>query len=572
MVTLGELLELPVLHGARLEGGSGSAACEIGWLTTVRIRPARPQELRPGELLLLPPESGAASAPGGLLAVVRQLLRHEPAAVAIWEPIPPEVRAALTASGRPWLAVPASANAGAIERAVTRYIADQQAELQRVETTAYRELLELVIHGRGIGALLAALARLTDKVVALEDPQQRLVRMARPPGQGLAPATSPAADLADGDRLNGANAAAVRAWLSGLAVSATDPPTALFDLDRHGWARLVAPVHATSGPAGLLSLLAPRDRFTGRDRLLLKRATTACALELAKQSAVADAHEQPRAEFVDSLLAGDLPEPALVEHRAARLGLRLGASHNVLALRPAGDAAAASGTTSLDRRLEELLTWHLGADAGGLAYRAANGVLALVLPLERFADAAALATWAADLHRRLAQAWSAAPLSAGLGRPRPGLEGIHLAYQDALWALDLGERLFGPGRLTPLQDLGVYQLLLALEHQPVLHEFYRTTLGPLVEYDEQKRTDLVDTLEAYIEAGSSPSETAHRLHLHRNTVLYRLWRIRELLGRDPDEPEERLQLHLALRARVVLGHGTVRAAPDRTPRPARTAL
>jgi len=241
-------------------------------------------------------------------------------------------------------------------------------------------------------------------------------------------------------------------------------------------------------------------------------------------------------------------------------------------LRPAGDTAAASGPTSLDRRLEELLTWHLGADAGGLAYRAANGVLALVLPLERFADAAAVATWAADLHRRLAQAWSAAPLSAGLGRPRPGLEGIHLAHQDALWALDLGERLFGPGRLTPLQDLGVYQLLLALEHQPVLHEFYRTTLGPLVEYDEQKRTDLVDTLEAYIEAGSSPSETAHRLHLHRNTVLYRLRRIRELLGRDPDEPEERLQLHLALRARVVLGHGTVRAAPDRTPRPARTAL
>ena len=60
------------------------------------------------------------------------------------------------------------------------------------------------------------------------------------------------------------------------------------------------------------------------------------------------------------------------------------------------------------------------------------------------------------------------------------------------------------------------------------------------------------TLDAYVAAGNSPSETAARLHLHRNTVLYRLRRIRALLGRDPDDPEQRLGLQLALRARLVL--------------------
>ena len=144
-------------------------------------------------------------------------------------------------------------------------------------------------------------------------------------------------------------------------------------------------------------------------------------------------------------------------------------------------------------------------------------------------------------------------LSAGLGQVQSGLPGIRLAYQGALWALDLGLRLFGPGQLTRLQDLGVYQLLLELQQNPVLRDFYHELLAPLVEYDRHKRSELVQTLEAYIGAGNSPSETATRLHLHRNTVLYRLRRIRELLGRDPDDPEERLGLQLALRARYVLG-------------------
>ena len=129
-----------------------------------------------------------------------------------------------------------------------------------------------------------------------------------------------------------------------------------------------------------------------------------------------------------------------------------------------------------------------------------------------------------------------------------------------MWALDLGERLFGPGQLTRLQDLGVYRLLLALQQDQELRAFHDEMLGTLVAYDRQKHAELVATLESYVAAGNSPSETAARLHLHRNTVLYRLRRIRALLGRDPDDPEERLGLQLALRARLVLA--AKRALPD----------
>lgn len=557
MVTLGDLLGLPTLRGARLEGGPIAASREVRWLTTVRVRPARPQQLRAGELLLVPPESGAATVGPGLAVVARQLARFEPAALVLWDPVPPAAVAVLQECGLPWLVVPAGASAAAIEREISRYIAEYQADLQRLETTAHRELLDLVIHGRGVGALVSALARLTEKAVALEDSGQRLVQLEWPavPNGGLSRQPPPDADTHE--LLNGANALGVRAWLEGLPVSATDPPTALFDLDGHGWARLVAPVQGGSGLAGLLSLVAPTDRFTPRDRLLLKRATAACALELAKQTAVSDAQEQPRGDFVASLLAGDLPDPQVTAHRAARLGFRLGAAHNVLLLRPATElAAGAQG----DRRLEELLVWRLGAEAAGVPYHTMRGVAALVLPTEQFGEPRELATWAGGLHRQLAADCAPVALTAGLGQAHQDIAGIHQAYEGALWALDLGERLFGPGQMTRLQDLGVYRLLLALQPGQDLRDFYEEMLGALAAYDRQKHAELVTTLEAYVAAGNSPSETAARLHLHRNTVLYRLRRIRALLGRDPDDPEERLGLQLALRARLVLT--AQRALPD----------
>lgn len=554
MVTLEELLQLPSVRGARLNGGEAALGRELVWVATVSLRPSRPPQLRPGELLLLPPEAVIRAGSGSAFAAaLRQLLAAEPAAFMLWEPVPPEAERMLWASGVPWLVLPAHVEPTAVERDITRLIAERQAEWQRLETTAYRELLELVIHGRGIAALLGALARLTRKAVALENATHQLLRLEWPPHDDMrAPplATVPSTH----DLLNGANAAAVRAWLQAAAISATDPPTALFDLEEHGWARLVAPVQGATGLAGLVSLIAPPDHFTARDRLLLKRATAACALEFAKQTAVLDAREQPRGEFVASLLVGDLPDPQLVEHRAAAWGLRLGTMHNVLALRPVARDDTPQNHARLDRRLEEVLAWHLGVDAHALPFRALNGTAALVLPVERFGDARALANWAARLHRQLATEWGAPGLSAGLGRVQPGLGGIRVAYQGALWALDLGERLFGPGRLTQLQELGVYQLLLALQRTPDLADFCQELLGPLLDYDRQKQTDLVATLDAYLAARNSPSETAARLHLHRNTVLYRLRRIRELLGRDPDDPEQRLSLQLALRARLLLAH------------------
>ena len=90
-------------------------------------------------------------------------------------------------------------------------------------------------------------------------------------------------------------------------------------------------------------------------------------------------------------------------------------------------------------------------------------------------------------------------------------------------------------------------LLEDLARSADLSAFRRLVL-PLVAYDRERGSDLIKTLSVYFDAGSNASEAADRLFLHRNSLLYRLERIRELTGLDLKESEVRLALQLGLLA------------------------
>jgi purine catabolism regulator len=90
-------------------------------------------------------------------------------------------------------------------------------------------------------------------------------------------------------------------------------------------------------------------------------------------------------------------------------------------------------------------------------------------------------------------------------------------------------------------------LLKELAHSPDLAPFGEL-VRPLVEHDLKRRSDLVRTLRAYFAAGANASEAADRMFLHRNSMLYRLERIRKLTGLDLKDPDANLALRLGLLA------------------------
>src|SRR5205823_3293178 len=123
------------------------------------------------------------------------------------------------------------------------------------------------------------------------------------------------------------------------------------------------------------------------------------------------------------------------------------------------------------------------------------------------------------------------------------------AQRESSLALAVGQKLLGGRRTTHYGQLGVERLLLHLVDHPELERFARDLLGDLLAYDALHRSELVRTLEVFLGCNGIHVRAAHELHLHRNTLLYRLDRVREILGRDLEDSDERLSLQIALRIR-----------------------
>jgi DNA-binding PucR family transcriptional regulator len=106
--------------------------------------------------------------------------------------------------------------------------------------------------------------------------------------------------------------------------------------------------------------------------------------------------------------------------------------------------------------------------------------------------------------------------------------------------------------LGSAQDIGTgtYRLLFRVlaSHPEEVRSFYEDTVAPIVRYDDQYRTDLVGTLDAYLEHNCNMNATASAIYAHRHTVAYRLDRVRELTGLDPTLSEDRERLGLGLKA------------------------
>jgi purine catabolism regulator len=132
----------------------------------------------------------------------------------------------------------------------------------------------------------------------------------------------------------------------------------------------------------------------------------------------------------------------------------------------------------------------------------------------------------------------------GIGGSYTKPNGLRWSYFEAKEAAGRGLDVNEPERLS------ITSLLLASEDVP-LADMAGEAVGPLVRFDRQHGSELVHTLETYLNLNGSVAQVAEQLNLHRNTVRYRLGQIAELTGYDPAVTADRVQLYLALAVKKV---------------------
>ncbi len=282
------------------------------------------------------------------------------------------------------------------------------------------------------------------------------------------------------------------------------------------------------------------DALGSRALEFLHLAAVASLTEVAVFEAREEVEQNLRGSFMEELRARSDLEASEIVRRAGRLGCDLSRGAVVL---------CAELTSERPGHLVAVIA---GEYSGALAQLmdAAHGQPARIYALLPAVDA-----------ERPSEATLAAArkLAARLGRHGPvGLSSFYTdpaevgrAMQEAELVVDVLRQSDGLGGIDS-QDIGTgtYRLLFRVlaSHPEEVRSFYEDTVAPIVRYDDQYRTDLVGTLEAYLEQNCNMNATATAIYAHRHTVAYRLDRVRELTGLDPMQSEDRERLGLGLKA------------------------
>ena len=311
------------------------------------------------------------------------------------------------------------------------------------------------------------------------------------------------------------------------------------------------------------------DTVVGRLRLrgragepspaLLRLVITLIASEVERVRAPERASEAAQEAFLRAVLHRQVTDRGDIVARAAELGVGLEAGAAMIVVR-----AHHYAPTEDDWRIRVLVSAERAARAA-----APGSIAAIDAPqTDTAGQVIVLAPVAGDAESRRAAEAVARELRAALhgftfavGYSRVALDPVDLyrAGNEALLAANVAEA--GPaGELEPpavlaFEDTGAYRLLLpAMSEDPIeLQRFYAETVEPLVAYDEQYETDLVQTLETFLECDGNVANTAQRLFTHRHTIRYRLERVRDLCGLDVGSTDGREKLGLGLKAMRVLG-------------------
>jgi sugar diacid utilization regulator len=346
-----------------------------------------------------------------------------------------------------------------------------------------------------------------------------------------------------------ASLAVTDAWGATLAVAARSPAEERSLLSQ-GNGVISTPLRVADNVVGALHMRVKTEPSAPMRRLLV----TMIASEVERVRAPERASETAAADFLRAVLARELSSRDALLAGAKELALDVEDGASMIVVRAHPQVPTDEGWRGRVRAVAERGARAVASRSiAALSERdgtAGAEVLVLVPGGEEATAARAAEALLHEMHASL-QGYTFA-----IGRSRIAGDPAELprAASEALLAANVAE---GDSEGAPLafEQTGAYRLLLSAmsENPSELQRFYAETVEPLVAYDEQYETDLVRTLETFLEADGNVAGTAQRLFTHRHTIYYRLERVRELSGLDVSSSDGREKLSLGLKAMRVLG-------------------
>ena len=522
--TVLDVWKLAMPPNTQLIAGAGGLQSTVQWAVTPSTRYPAFAALRGGDLALFPLDHLAyIDERLTSLRLVERMVQAGVSAMAFDGEVDGETIAFADSHDIPLFALPRQTVLQDTERAIICLIVNRQVQITQQGQLIHAQLMQLSVDNRGLPAIVQSLCELTGHAVSLYAPEGAPVEKALPPGWAhtplptLSPQEPPPDQIASGT------------WSS-------EPP---------GLAGCFSVVRVNNRPWGTLYVFGGQGELDELDHLAVEQGALVCAAEISKAQTIAAAENRLRGGLLDALLSSTPVDMAELRHRARLAGYELGDHHIAFAFEMTGSE---SELRSAVRQIEFALG-DLGRQQGAtlIWQRRENHVVALLGSSEQ-PSIPRLQRAIEIIHQQVTQAHpNLFPLTVGIGEPEAGVTGAQVSLHQALQTLHVGHKVMQMSGAFLFREMGVYRLLAGLRHTDALISFYRETLAALVEYDAESGGELVKTLSVFLAHNGNASRTAHALHLHRSSLLYRLQRISEISKLDLDDAEVRLQLFLALK-------------------------
>jgi PucR family transcriptional regulator, purine catabolism regulatory protein len=531
-LNIGDILRLALPLSTTVMAGSRHTKRNVNWAVILTSWEDLPQQAASGDLVVIPQNLQKQISTTTLLKYFDDLVTLDISGALLFDDVAETVSERASAINLPLLIAPKTVTVREVYQAIVYLLADQQAATMERGMQLYRKLSEMSREEQGLQAMTDVMGKLTGKIVVIQDKRLEVKTVSMPDNsdidrQELEEVLSRREELPAVLRNRKAAARAHQSnWQQLLPVQ--------------NLGRLISPIVSGDRARGYLSIIGPADELDLLDNLTVEHGAAACALEMAKAKAVSEAKKALRGNFLEGLLAGTLPGKE-IQRLSSRLDHDTSCPHAIMTF-----TWAEADTPSL-RRLETTINWLLSNhNRTALVHIYGDQHACVFQSLRSDEDMETAHQLARRLFEQIDAEYPKTHLVAGISGPAKTLDDWSRVYQEALQAMQLGQRL-KLFQMVDFASLGIYRLLGKLEDMDAVQEFTDQVIGPLIAYDEQHRSALVQTIDEYFNHHGNISQTAEALFIHRNTLLYRLERIQELTGHNLDQANMRLALHLSLK-------------------------
>ncbi|MEH7307461.1 PucR family transcriptional regulator [Neobacillus drentensis] len=320
----------------------------------------------------------------------------------------------------------------------------------------------------------------------------------------------------------------------------------------------VLPVAAASSIYGYIVVWQTVSELTEFDYIILEQASTNIALERIKTKEIEEVKLKIRQDFFDDLLTGEITSSETIHTLSEMHGLNSNYMYYCIVIHIESEefeqyedmVARRVSLENIARKCVDLVYDYANkADGEVTCFHRNNRIIILIGQNENRPATSVYEAkqYANKVYTILEKQISNTTFLIGIGRQYKKIHSLHKSFSEANESIRLMQKFDDRGGISHFEDHAVYHFLDSNVKDMELEEFFMKRLGKIYEHDHLSGTSYIFTLENYFLNNLNISETAKAMFLHRNTLIYRIEKIKEILNSDLKNSEELLQIQLALK-------------------------